>query len=123
MISGKPVKSSIARTSRPASLSADAVPPVEISSTPSSASPRAKSTIPVLSETDSTARAIRTSPGCVTAPLASGPDDTSRPHHDAARMIGVERHGAAADQRDGLAQQVVLDRAQRVAHLRGLGGR
>src|SRR3712207_8449488 len=37
MISGKPVKSSIGRTCRPASCSADAVPPVETSSTPSSA--------------------------------------------------------------------------------------
>ena len=44
----------------------DAVPPVEISSTPRSASPRAKSTIPVLSDTDSSARRMRTSPGCVT---------------------------------------------------------
>ena len=54
------------RTSRPASRSAVAVPPVETSSTPRSASPRAKSTIPVLSETDSSARWMRTSPGWVT---------------------------------------------------------
>src|SRR3954469_24562013 len=67
MISGKPVKSSIARTSRPASLSAAAVPPVETISTPSSASPRAKSTIPRLSETDSRARWMRTAPGAVDA--------------------------------------------------------
>src|SRR3954452_490885 len=67
MISGKPVKSSIARTARPASLSAVAVPPVETISTPSSASPRAKSTIPRLSETDSSARWMRTAPGAVGA--------------------------------------------------------
>src|SRR6185503_10514159 len=65
IISGKPVKSSIARTSRPDWRSATAVPPVETSSTPSSASPRAKSTIPRLSETDSSARRTLTSPGSV----------------------------------------------------------
>ena len=63
MISGKPVKSSIARTSRPAPWSSRAVPPVETSSTPSSARPRAKSTTPVLSETDTSARRMRTAPG------------------------------------------------------------
>src|SRR3954451_22187917 len=67
MISGKPVKSSMARTGSPASVSADAVPPVETISTPSSASPRAKSTIPRLSETDSSARWMRTAPGAVGA--------------------------------------------------------
>ena len=39
------------------------MPPVETISTPSSLSPRAKSTIPALSETDSSARFTRTSPG------------------------------------------------------------
>src|SRR5829696_10069280 len=117
MISGKPVKPSIGRTSRPASLSADAVPPVETSSTPRSASPRAKSTIPVLSETESTARAIRTSPGCVTPSLASGAHDTSRCDQYAARMVRVEPHGVARDQRHRLAEQVVLDGPQGVAHL------
>ena len=53
------------RTSSPAATSSRAVPPVEINSTPSSTRPRAKSTIPVLSETDSSARATRTSPGAV----------------------------------------------------------
>src|SRR4051794_6175808 len=66
MISGKPVKSSIAQTSSPASRSSCAVPPVEISSMPSSARPRAKSTIPRLSETDSRARRTRTAPGSTT---------------------------------------------------------
>src|SRR3954447_10855095 len=67
MISGKPVKSSMARTSMPASVSALAVPPVETISTPSSASPRAKSTMPRLSETDSSARWMRTAPGAIGA--------------------------------------------------------
>jgi hypothetical protein len=65
MISGKPVNSSIERTVSPDERSATAVPPVEISSTPSSDSPRAKSTMPRLSETDSSARRTRTSPGGV----------------------------------------------------------
>src|SRR5687768_9398037 len=120
MISGKPVKSSIGRTWSPASASAEAVPPVETSSTPSAASPRAKSTIPVLSDTDRTARAIRTSPGCVTPAPSSRADDTSRRHQDAARMAGVQPDRAAGDERYRLAQQVVLDRAQRLAHLGGL---
>src|SRR3954464_11840065 len=67
MISGKPVKSSIERTSSPDSRSATAVPPVEMSSMPRPARPRAKSTMPRLSETDSSARRTRTSPGAVTS--------------------------------------------------------
>ena len=67
MISGKPVRSVIERTGMPASSSAPAVPPVEMISTPSSARPRANSTIPVLSETDSSARPIWTSAGAVTS--------------------------------------------------------
>ena len=63
---GKPVKSSIARTVRPAAASACAVPPVETSSMSSAARPLANSTMPVLSDTESTARRMRTSPGCVT---------------------------------------------------------
>jgi hypothetical protein len=43
-------------TFRPAAASALAVPPVEISSTPSFAKDCAKSTRPVLSETESSAR-------------------------------------------------------------------
>src|SRR5688572_29839245 len=123
MISGKPVKSSTGRTWRPASWSAVAVPPVEISSMPSSARPRAKSAIPVLSETDSTARAIRSSPGCVMRRLASGRQDTSLRHQHAARMVGVEPDRVAGDQPDRLAQQVVLDGAQGGAHLVRSDGR
>ena len=55
-ISGDPVSSATSRTSSPASRSAAAVPPVEMISTPRSARPRAKSTIPVLSETEISAR-------------------------------------------------------------------
>ena len=56
MISGKPVSSEIERTRMPFSVSARAVPPVEMISIPSSVRPRANSTIPVLSETESSAR-------------------------------------------------------------------
>src|SRR5512139_2809797 len=57
-ISGKPVYSLTSITARPASRSALAVPPVESSSTPALASVRAKSTRPVLSDTESRARCI-----------------------------------------------------------------
>src|SRR3954463_10841977 len=74
MISGKPVKSSIARTCSPASVSSWAVPPVETISMPSSARPRAKSTIPRLSDTERSALRTRTTWGCVgSAGPAMGP--------------------------------------------------
>ena len=56
IISGKPVTSATSRTVRPAARSALAVPPVESSSTPRAASARAKSSSPVLSETEISAR-------------------------------------------------------------------
>ena len=59
-ISSWPVKTETSVTSRPASRIALAVPPVESSSTPSSVRPRAKSTTPVLSETEMSARRTRT---------------------------------------------------------------
>src|SRR4051794_4887813 len=67
MLPGRPGKWWMPGTARRASVSAVAVPPVETISTPSSASPRAKSTIPRLSETDSSARWMRTAPGAVGA--------------------------------------------------------
>src|SRR5215213_2207931 len=118
MIAGKPVKSSIARTLRPAASSACAVPPVDTSSIPRASSPLAKSTMPVLSDTESTARRIRTSPGCVT-----GADDRSGSNEHAPWVGGVDADGVAGDQTDRLAQQLVLDRAQRVADRLGLRGR
>jgi len=65
MISGNPVRSEIWRTWSPDSVSSRAVPPVETISIPSSDRPCANSMIPVLSDTDSSARAIWTSPGAV----------------------------------------------------------
>src|SRR5687767_4341325 len=58
IISGKPVTSDTATTGRPASLRTRAVPPVETSSKPRAASPRPRSTIPVLSDTLSNALGI-----------------------------------------------------------------
>src|SRR5688572_19359791 len=54
-ISGKPVTSATSFTGRPASASRRAVPPVESRATPAACSARAKSTMPVLSETESRA--------------------------------------------------------------------
>src|SRR5664280_480048 len=59
IISGKPVSAATSMTSRPASFSALAVPPVDTSSTPKPASAVAKSMRPVLSDTDSKARTMR----------------------------------------------------------------
>src|SRR5258706_3521538 len=58
MISGKPVYAETSRTAIPALRNACAVPPVDSSSTPRAARPRANSTRPCLSETDSSARVI-----------------------------------------------------------------
>src|SRR4051794_40112914 len=92
MISGKPVKSLIARTVIPASSSSRAVPPVETISMPSSASPCAKSTRPVLSETDSSARLISTSPGWVTG----GTLPIEAEHHGAEQLV-LERPDGGHD--------------------------
>ena len=58
IISGKPVISETDITGIPAAFNCCIVPPVEISSTPSSCNPCANSTIPVLSETLNNARFI-----------------------------------------------------------------
>src|SRR5438309_11807056 len=58
MISGNPVTSTTSATGNPASRSVFAVPPVEIRVTLRSASARANSTSPVLSETEISARRI-----------------------------------------------------------------
>src|SRR6266436_3494058 len=58
IISGKPVRSDTSRTLRPASASARAVPPVEMSSMPKPSSRRANAINPVLSDTEMRAREI-----------------------------------------------------------------
>src|SRR3954447_4948757 len=105
MISGKPVNSSIGRTSSPAWRSTAAVPPAEMSSTSNDARPRAKSWMPFLLETDSSARLTRTSPGWTMASIRRGR------YLDPAGVRGVEADGAAGDAADGLGEEVVLDRS------------
>src|SRR5829696_5843090 len=56
MIAGNPVSRATSVTARPAAASALAVPPVETSSKSCAARSRARSTMPVLSETESSAR-------------------------------------------------------------------
>src|SRR5687768_4595221 len=73
-------------------------------STPRSASPRAKSTSPRLSETDSSARRTCTSAGCTT-PAAWGSAFAISDHHPA--PVQLDRPGR--DQPDRLGQKLVLD--------------
>src|SRR5437763_12337856 len=151
MISGKLVRSLIDRTGIPASSRVPAVPPVETISMPRSANPRANSTIPVLSDTDSSARATRTSPGatgpsddtrlvpCSMAPTLP-PQPGGRPiagggarphrtalswvHHDPARILRIGAHSPAGAQRDRLRKQLVFDRLKLLEHrarVRGVG--
>src|SRR5450755_501905 len=127
MISGNPVKSEIARSGTPASLSALAVPPVETISIPSSTSPRANSTTPVLSDTDSSARETRTSPGAVVgspdiAAVSSIAMPTLPGDDHATRVLSVESHVTPRDQAHRLGQQLVLDRMQPSGHVLRPGG-
>ena len=115
MISGKPVKSSIEPDREPAVLQRRG--PFRRSTRARSPAPRARaanSTIPRLSDTDSSARRTRTSPGWVIRRAR-----IQRPHANAPRVLGVERDGAGGDQPDGLGSSVVLDRPQRVADRAG----
>src|SRR5439155_16438384 len=108
MISGKPVNWSIVRTCSPASTSSWAVPPVEMISTPSSARPRAKSTMPRLSETESSALRTRTSWGCVvSAAPAMCPSIVKAPAGKTRRM---SEHGSdPAEQIEHRADQLEED--------------
>src|SRR4051794_13015122 len=84
-----------------------AVPPVEMISTPSSVSPRAKSTTPRLSDTVISARWMRTCPGAVVstswAVLTSLIDDHPT------RVGGIDRDLPLRDQADRPRQQFVLN--------------
>src|SRR5437764_9972782 len=135
MISGNPVSSEIERTGRPASASAVAVPPVEMISTPRSRRPRANSTIPVLSETDRSARAMRTSgpratrtssPASSVSVNRSMPDSIARPtlplDHDAPRVVRVDSHRARRNQPHGLGQELVLDGLEPPPHFLDVAG-
>src|SRR5881275_937629 len=100
----------MARTDSPAPESSRAVPPVETISTPSSASPRAKSTRPRLSDTVSSARRTWTSPGRITAalpPLVVAMSFLLEEHAPSAG--GIELHPTARQHADGLRQESMLD--------------
>src|SRR4051794_27285876 len=105
-ISGEPVYSSIARVSMPDAARNLAVPPVETISTPISASPRAKSTTPRLSDTVMSARATRTSPGATVS--YSFAVRTSVIDDHPARVVWIDANLSACDQADGTRQQLVL---------------
>src|SRR3954470_9233385 len=121
MISGKPVKSAIPRTSIPAASSSRAVPPVETISIPSSLSPRANSTIPVLSDTDHSARATCTSPGLAKWALATASSTAPRLSVDD-HATTLDSHHAACDEVDRAGEQLVLDRPQPVVDGLRIGG-
>src|SRR4051812_33932580 len=89
----------------PSDSSSAAVPPVDTISTPSSASPRAKSARPRLSDTDRSARRTWTSPGAVgcDALLDVVIFDPQQPG-----VMGVGAHAALGNQPDGPWQQPVL---------------
>src|SRR5215213_594053 len=100
----------MARTERPAPSSSRAVPPVDTISTPSSASPRANSTSPRLSETVRSARRTRTSPGGTTStgPWSVVAISASLDDH-VARRLGVDPHPSGRYEADRTRQQPVLD--------------
>src|SRR3954451_22994663 len=108
--SGKPVSSSIDRTPSPAPSSSRAVPPVDTISTPSSARPRANSTSPRLSDTVSSARRMRTSPGSTTSSASGSVVATFHLLDDhVPRLRWVDPHRAGRDQLHGARQQTMLD--------------
>src|SRR5579871_276634 len=133
MISGKPVRSEISRTAMPASASSRAVPPVETISIPRSARPRANSRIPVLSDTESRARAMRTSSGRWSAAVTFWLASSMQPRlyrsaavlgldQDAARTPGIDVDPAGGDQANCLREQLVLDRVQALQDVIGVRG-
>src|SRR4051794_38888682 len=105
-ISGKPVKSSIARVSTPASFRCFAVPPVETISTPSSRRQRANSATPVLSETVISARLTRTSARAVTS--TSETVRTSLIDDHPTRIGGIHAHLPPGYETYSSWQQLVL---------------
>src|SRR5450755_2486523 len=137
MISGNPVSSEIDRTETPASASSRAVPPVEMISIPSSTRPRANSTMPVLSDTDSSARATcrpsgagSNSPAVWTVCSIFDYDCTvpsRRVNRDRVGLLpgdqnapgiqGIEADRAPADQPHRLREQLVFDRPQMLEHV------
>src|SRR3954454_601703 len=106
-ISGNPVSASIGRVSMPASPRCLAVPPVDTISTPNERRQRAKSAMPVLSETVISARCTRTSPGAVTCTSAAV--STSLIDDHPTRIRGIDRDLPLGYQTYGSRQQLMLD--------------
>src|SRR4051794_5110894 len=92
----------------PSSRSSCAVPPVETISTPSSARPRAKSTRPRLSDTDSSARRTWTSPASVPPVPLCSVASAIVDQYDAG-IVGVEPDRPGCDQPHRPRQEPVLD--------------
>src|SRR3954451_18268480 len=113
-ISGKPVRSSIGRVSMPASARCLAVPPVETISTPSSRRQRAKSAMPVLSDTVMSARLTRTSPGAVTC--TSETVSTSVIDNHPTRIRGIDRDFPPGYETYSSWQQLGLDLVDPLLH-------
>src|SRR3954466_6159078 len=105
-ISSWPVNSETSATSRPASRSAAAVPPVERISTPRPARPRAKSATPVLSETETSARRTLTAPSSTVSDRVSAA--ASVIDYDPAGVVGVDPNPARRDHADRLRVELVL---------------
>src|SRR4051812_14624433 len=105
-ISSWPVNSATSVTSSPASRSAAAVPPVERISTPSPASPLAKSPTPVLSETEISARRTVTAPSLTVSAWVSAP--ASLIDHAHARAVRFDPTLARRDHADRLRVELVL---------------
>src|SRR5437764_1179961 len=100
----------------PASDSSRAVPPVDTISMPRSVSPLANSTSPRLSDTVSSARRIRTSPGCTTSLVlvSVASDIRSLLDQHPPGTIRIDAHGPPCQELDRPWQQLVLDRVNRV---------
>src|SRR3954452_5840723 len=113
-ISGKAGRSSIGRVSIPASARCFAVPPVETISTSSSRRQRAKSAMPVLSETVISARFTRTAPGAVTC--TSEMVSTSVIDNHPTRIRGVDRDFPPGYETYSSWQQLVLDLMDPLLH-------
>src|SRR4051794_21189167 len=113
-ISGNPVRSSIGRVSMPASARCLAVPPVDTISTPSWRRQRAKSAMPVLSDTVIRARLTRTSPGAVTC--TSETVSTSVIDNHPTRIRGIDRDFPPGYETYSSWQQLVLDLVDPLLH-------
>src|SRR3954453_1154328 len=120
-ISSWPVNSETSVTSSPAPRSAAAVPPVERISTPSPASPRAKSATPVLSETEIRARRTPIAPSLTVSFRVSA--GASLIDDDRARVVRLDPNPARRDHADRLGEELVLGGVDRLLKRRPVPAR